>query len=80
MQKDHINIVYSAKLIDDCTFSAFYKLVNFLEMELNIGFIDIVDDFDSLFYTFNYKEMKLILCYRVDDGIKLQLLASGKEV
>lgn len=58
-------------LVDDCDFNVFFKLIEHIEKVLNISFSEKVDDIDSLYYSFKYKNIDFVLTYHVYDGIKL---------
>lgn len=58
-------------LVDDCDFNVFFKLIEYIEKVLNISFDKKVDDIDSLYYSFKYKNIGFVLTYHVYDGIKL---------
>jgi hypothetical protein len=63
---------YSELIItDDCDFDEFYAVASNLCVKLNTQFIEKVEDFDSLYYTFKYKSYIFILYYNIYFGITI---------
>lgn len=56
-------------IVDNCDFDIFYICAKNLKMLLNIGYINQVDDFDSLYWQFNFNESAFIIHYNVFLGI-----------
>lgn len=42
-----------------------------IEKELNVSFTEKIDDFDSLFWIFEYKSCKMVVSYDVFHGISI---------
>lgn len=56
---------------DDCEFGKFYKVADILSNDFNIVFSKKVDDFDTLYWEFNYQGNKLVFHYNVYIGISI---------
>jgi hypothetical protein len=53
---------------DDCEFNKFYKAAEVLQTNFNLTFTKKLDDFDSLYWDFNYKQDQLVLFYNIYEG------------
>lgn len=53
---------------DDCEYDKFYKVANLLQNEFYIKFTEKIDDFDSLYWTFDYKGSELVHFYNIYEG------------
>ncbi|MFM2361657.1 MAG: DUF3630 family protein [Sphingobacteriales bacterium] len=60
-----------AVIDDDCGQKRFYEVADILCDELNIKFVNKLDDFDSLVWEFNYKGHTLTLHYNIYTGISI---------
>ena len=58
-------------LNEDCGFDKFYLAAGILEKELNIVFINKLDDFDCLYWDFEIDNRLLTLHYHVYFGLSL---------
>jgi hypothetical protein len=56
---------------DNCGFDRFYKAAEILEKNFDIKFSDQLDDFDSLYWDFNYKGSALVLHYHIYCGVSI---------
>ena len=56
---------------DDCEFSKFYTVADLLSSEFNLTFSNKLNDFDTLFWDFEYKGNDLVLHYNVYLGISI---------
>ena len=54
---------------DDCGYETFYKAAAIVQNELGFPFIQQLDDFDTLYYSFDYKASRLFLFYNVYEGV-----------
>ena len=60
-----------AVIDDDCGLKRFYEVANILSDELNINFLNKLDDFDSLMWEFTYRGHALTLHYNIYTGISI---------
>jgi hypothetical protein len=56
---------------DDCDFDTFYKVAHFLETEFKIEFSRKLNDLDSNYWDFIYKEQELTLYYNIYLGTSI---------
>ena len=56
---------------DNCEFSDFYSFAELLAKTLAIQYLNQVNDFDSLYWIFNYAHSSLILSYNTYLGISI---------
>jgi hypothetical protein len=56
---------------DNCGFDRFYQAAEILEKNFDIKFSDQLDDFDSLYWDFNYKGSALVLHYHIYCGVSI---------
>ncbi|WP_066839545.1 hypothetical protein [Rufibacter ruber] len=54
---------------DDCEFEKFYRAADILQNKFNIAFTNKLNDFDSLYWDFIYKEKSLTLFYNIYEGV-----------
>ena len=59
------------QIISKAEYSDFYSFAHQIQEKLSIKFIDKVDDFDSLYWTFDYNNFILVLAYDVFFGIMI---------
>jgi hypothetical protein len=57
---------------DNCGISKFYKVANLLQNDLDISFLNQVDDVELLNWDFSYKKKFLTLHFDVYGGISIQ--------
>jgi hypothetical protein len=60
-----------AVIDDDCGLKRFYEVADILSEDLEIKFINKLDDFDSLVWDFNFKGHTLTLHYNIYTGISI---------
>ncbi len=60
-----------AVIDDNCGISKFYAIAETLSDELNINFLNQVDDADTLNWDFKYKNQLLTLHYNIFNGVSL---------
>ena len=58
-------------LCERCEFDEFYKMANTLQKELNIVFVNKIDDFDSIYWEFKFEDRELILHYNIYLGVSV---------
>jgi len=58
-------------LVDNCDFDEFYKTAAILKSTLHIEFTDKLNDFDSLYWDFTYKDSEFVLHYNIYLGISI---------
>ena len=58
-------------LDDNCNYNKFYLAAVILEKDFQIEFSDKLDDFDSLYWEFTYKESALMLHYNIYFGVRI---------
>ena len=69
-----------AVIDDNCGISKFYSIAETLADELNVKFINQVDDTDTLNWDFKYKRNFLTLHYNIFNGVSiLPQQVNGKE-
>lgn len=56
---------------DDCGYEKFYKCAHLLEKNFNLIFTQKLDDFDTLYWDFEYLGSKLTLHYNIYLGISV---------
>lgn len=56
---------------DDCEFSKFYTVADLLSSEFNLTFSNKLNDFDTLYWDFEYKGNDLVLHYNIYLGISI---------
>ena len=56
---------------DDCEFSKFYSVADLLSSEFNLTFSNKLNDFDTLYWDFEYKGNDLVLHYNIYLGISI---------
>lgn len=59
------------KLYKDASFESFYFIASELENKLKIKFESKIDDFDELYWVFNFKGHDMILNYSTYEGISI---------
>jgi hypothetical protein len=57
---------------DNCGISKFYAVANLLQDDLQISFLNQVDDIDLLNWDFSYKKKFLTLHYDIYGGVSIQ--------
>lgn len=60
-----------AVIDDNCGIAKFYAIAETLTSELNVSFLNQVDDVDNLDWDFKYKNQVLTLHYNVYNGVSL---------
>jgi len=60
-----------AVIDDNCGISKFYAIADTLASELNVNFLNQVDDVDTLDWDFKYKNHLLTLHYNVFNGVSV---------
>ncbi|MBE9577245.1 hypothetical protein [Flavobacterium proteolyticum] len=60
-----------ATIDDDCEFSKFYAVADLLSNEFNLTFSNKLNDFDTLYWDFEYKGNNLVLHYNIYLGISI---------
>ncbi len=60
-----------AVIDDNCGISKFYAVANALAEELQVQFMNQVDDADTLDWDFKYKEQFLTLHYNIFNGVSI---------
>jgi hypothetical protein len=60
-----------AVIDDNCGISKFYAIADTLSTELNVNFLNQVDDVDTLDWDFKYKNQLLTLHYNVFNGVSV---------
>ncbi len=55
----------------NCDFSKFYEAANILEKDLKVSFTSKLNDFDTLYWDFIYKESQLTLHYNIYLGLSV---------
>lgn len=60
-----------AVIDDNCGISKFYAIAETLTSELNVNFLNQVDDVDTLDWDFKYKDQVLTLHYNVFNGVSV---------
>jgi hypothetical protein len=60
-----------AVIDDNCGISKFYAIADTLAAELNVNFLNQVDDVDTLDWDFKYKNHLLTLHYNVFNGVSV---------
>ncbi|MBH8568161.1 DUF3630 family protein [Microvirga sp. STS02] len=58
-------------IAENCGFKLFYDVAARLERLLGVEFTNKVDDFDALYWCFNYQKSRLILHYSIYSGISI---------
>ncbi len=58
-------------IIDDCEFEVFYSFSDSLRKKLSIKYINQIDDFDTVFLGFEFKNSFFTLSYNVFLGISI---------
>ncbi len=56
---------------DDCGFDRFYESANILKKDFQLDFISKINDFDSLYWGFNYNGSELCLHYNIYMGLRI---------
>lgn len=63
---------WTESIIDDyCEFEKFYSVADVLSNHFNLTFSNKVNDFDTLYWDFEYKGNELVLHYNVYLGISI---------
>lgn len=60
-----------AVIDDNCGISKFYAIANTLATDLNVNFLNQVDDAESLDWDFKYKNALLTLHYNIFNGVSI---------
>jgi hypothetical protein len=60
-----------AVIDDNCGISKFYAIANTLADELQVQFLNQIDDADTLDWDFKYKEQFLTLHYNIFNGVSI---------
>lgn len=60
-----------AVIDDNCGISKFYAIANTLAEQLNVTFLNQVDDADTLDWDFKYKNQFLTLHYNIFNGVSI---------
>jgi predicted Rdx family selenoprotein len=50
------NLYYSEHILSFCDYEDFYIITNWMEEELKISFFDKLDDYDTLFWSFDFEK------------------------
>jgi len=58
-------------IVDDCDFEVFYLCAKNLSKLLGIAYTKQIDDFDSLYWEFDFREAMFILAYNTFLGISI---------
>jgi len=53
---------------NDCEFDKFYKIAEVLQTNFNLTFTNKLNDFDTLYWDFDYKHSSLVLFYNIYEG------------
>ncbi|HOZ77150.1 MAG TPA: hypothetical protein PLY34_04100 [Ferruginibacter sp.] len=69
MKTPHGNTV--AVIDDNCGISKFYAIADTLSVELQVRFLNQVDDAESLDWDFHYKNQLLTLQYNIFNGVSI---------
>lgn len=56
-------------VIDNCEYDVFYSFAGLLEEKIGIVYLQKVDDFDSLYWSFRFEDNLMVLYYNVFLGI-----------
>jgi hypothetical protein len=56
---------------DNCGISKFYAIANFLSEDLQVNFLNQIDDAESLLWDFKYKENLLTLHFSIFNGVSI---------
>ncbi len=67
------NAKYFIEITLDAEFSDFVFYGSLMEKKLNVNFSDKVDDFDTHFWTFTFREVEYIYYYNIYSGIRIYL-------
>ncbi len=70
----HLKTIYGgteAVIDDNCGISKFYSIAGTLADELNVKFINQIDDADTLDWDFKYKRSFLTLHYNIFNGVSI---------
>jgi len=62
-----------AVIDDNCGISKFYAIADTLAIELQVSFLNQVDDAESLDWDFHYKNQLLTLQYNIFNGVSIFL-------
>ena len=60
-----------AVIDDNCGISKFYAIANTLAEDLQVNFLNQIDDADSLDWDFKYKDQFLTLHYNIFNGVRI---------
>ena len=60
-------------------FEDFYKVADYIKFKLKIEYSEKINDFDSLYWLFDYCDVKFILHYYSGLGVSLYLKGNQKE-
>ncbi len=60
-----------AVIDDNCGISKFYAIADTLSVELQVSFLNQVDDAESLDWDFHYKNQLLTLQYNIFNGVSI---------
>jgi len=60
-----------AVIDDNCGISKFYAIANTLANDLQVNFLNQIDDADSLDWDFKYKDQFLTLHYNIFNGVRI---------
>ncbi len=60
-----------AVIDEDCGLKRFYEVAEILDHDLHIRFTKKLDDFDSVIWEFDYRELNLTLHYNIYTGISI---------
>lgn len=75
-----LNATNAEVIIDDnCGISKFYKVANLLQNDLQISFLNQVDDVELLNWDFSYKKKFLTLHFDVYGGVSIQESINNKK-
>ena len=69
-----------AVIDDNCGISKFYAIANTLAEDLQVQFLNQIDDADTLDWDFKYKEQFLTLHYNIFNGVSIYPQQQQKSV
>jgi len=58
-------------VLDNCEFGDFYDYAEKIKAQLNINYKNKLEDFDDLYWDFEFEKSEFVLCYNVYLGISI---------